>query len=113
MAEASGRQTETLVEIVQIGAAQVPPLNTFEIGPDALIRVKIGRVAWQLLQAQPPGATLAQEVLDGLTAMDRRSIPDHQQLTGHVPQQVAQEDRHLWTAGRRGPGPAATGGQSA
>jgi hypothetical protein len=30
--------------------------------------------------------------------VDRRAIPDDQQLAGHLSQQVAQEDDHLWTA---------------
>ena len=98
MAEAGGRQTQLLVEIVQIGAAHVPQLDVLETGPDALVRAEIGRVARQLLQAQLLGSTLGQEVLDGLTAMDRRPIPEHQQLAGYVPRQVAQEEHHLWTA---------------
>ena len=80
MTEASSCQTEMLVEVMQIGAAHVPQLDTFEVRPDALIRVQVGRVAWQLFQAQPLGSTLSQEVFDRLTAMDRRSIPDDQQL---------------------------------
>ena len=87
-----------LVEIVQIGAAHVPQLNVFEIGPDTLMRVEIGRVAWQLLQLEPFGSALGQEVFDRLTAMDRRPIPEHQELAGQVSQEVAQEQHHIWTA---------------
>jgi hypothetical protein len=86
-----------LVEIVQIGAAHVPQLDAFEIRPDTLIRVEIGRVAWQLLQAQPLGSTLSQEVFDRLTAMDRRSIPDDQHLARYLSQQMPQEEHDVWT----------------
>jgi hypothetical protein len=87
--KASGCQTQVLGEIVQIGAAHVPQLDAFEIRPDTLIRVEIGRVARQLFQAQSLGSTLRQEVFEGLTAMNRRPVPEHQQLAGHVAQQVA------------------------
>ena len=83
---------------MQVRAAHVPQFDAFEIGPDALVRVEIGCVAWQLLQLEPFGSTLSQEVFDRLTAMDRRPIPEHQELAGQVSQEVAQEQHHIWTA---------------
>ena len=98
VAEASGGQTEVLVELIQIGTAHVPQFDAFEVSPDTLIRVEIRGVARQLLKAQSFGSTLGQEVFDGLTAMDRRTIPEHQQLARHLSQQVPQEEHHLWIA---------------
>src|SRR5262249_4432097 len=57
-------------------------------GPDPLVRVQVGGVARQLLEAQSRGCTLSQERLDGLGAMDRRTVPDHQQLASDVSQQM-------------------------
>ena len=86
------------MKVMQVRAAHVPQLNAFEIGPDALVRVEIGCVARQLLQLEPFGSALSQEVFDRLTAMDRRPIPEHQELAGQVSQEVAQEQHHIWTA---------------
>ena len=86
------------MKVMQICATHVPQLDAFEVRPDALIRVKVGRVAWQLLQLEPFGSALGQEVFDRLTAMDRRPIPEHQELAGQVSQEVAQEQHHIWTA---------------
>jgi hypothetical protein len=94
-AETSGCQAQMLLEISQVRAAHVPEFHILEVSPDALIRVKSGGVARQLLEAQAPGRTLGQEFFDGLTAMNRRTVPDHQQLAGDVSQQMLEEADHL------------------
>ena len=73
------------------GQQQIGQFDALEIVPDALIRIEIRRVAGQLLQMQALGARLAQEVLDGLAVMDRRAIPDDQELPRDLAQQHAQE----------------------
>jgi hypothetical protein len=48
-----------------------------------------------LLQQQSLGCTLGQEFFDGLAAMDRRTVPDHQQLARDMSQQVLEEADYL------------------
>src|SRR5215472_361342 len=87
------------MEIVQVGAADVTQFDVLEIGPDTLVRIELGRVAGQLLEAQPLGAAVRQELLDRPAAMNRRAVPDHQQFAGQIAQQVAEEVHHIWAAG--------------
>jgi hypothetical protein len=50
-----------------------------------------------LLQLQPPGRPAGQKVLDRSSAMDRRSIPDEEQLARDLSQEVPQEADHVLT----------------
>ena len=95
VAEASGGTAEFAPQVRQVAAAEVPQLDPLEVVPDALVRVQLRRVAWELLQVQPLGPAVGQEVFDRLAAVDRRAIPDHQQLAGDLPQQVLQEADHV------------------
>jgi hypothetical protein len=91
VAESLDGQAQFEPQLVQIGAAKVAQLNVLEIVPDALIRIQVRGVARQLLQVEPRRRPLREEVLDGLSAMDRRPIPDHEQLARNLAQQVPQE----------------------
>jgi hypothetical protein len=91
MAKTGGGQAEVVSQVREVQAADVTQLDVFEIGPDALVRVQVGSVAWQLFQADPLGASVGQEVLDGLAAMDRGAIPEHQELAGDMAEQLLQE----------------------
>jgi hypothetical protein len=91
VAEASRGPAEFLAQVPQVPAADVPQLDPLEVIPDALVRVQLRRVAGQLLQADALGPAPGQEVLDRLPAMDRRAVPDHQQLAGDVAEQVPEE----------------------
>lgn len=91
MAKTSGGQAEVASQVRQVLAADVAQLDVLEVGPDALVRVQIGSVAGQLLQADSLGATLGQEVLHGLAAMDRGAIPEHQELARDVTEQMLQK----------------------
>jgi hypothetical protein len=95
VAKSSGCQAEVLLKVVEIGATDIPQLHVFEVRPDPLVRVQIGGVARQLLEAQPLGCTLSQKRLDGLRAVDRRTVPDHQQLASDVSQQMLEEVDYL------------------
>jgi hypothetical protein len=73
----------------EIGAAQIGECDALAVVPDALIGVEFRRIAGQLLEAQAVGGPLAQEVLDGLTTMDGRPVPDHQEFAADLAQQQA------------------------
>jgi hypothetical protein len=98
VSETGRGQAQVVVEIVQVGAADVTQLDVLEIGPDPFIRIELGRVARQLLETQPFGATVRQELLDRPAAMNRRAVPDDQQFAGQVAQEVTKELHHLWAA---------------
>ena len=91
VAEASGGEPELAAQVGEVLAADVAQLDVLQVGPDALIRVQVGGVAGELLQADPSGASLGQEVLDRLAAMDRSAVPDDQELAGDVAQEVLEE----------------------
>jgi len=75
-------------EILTADVAQFDPL---EIAPDALVGVQVWGVGWKLLQPDALGAPLGQKIFDRLPAMDRRAIPDDQELTGDLPQKMLEK----------------------
>jgi hypothetical protein len=59
----------------QVRTTTVAQLDPLEVAPDPLVRIKLRRIAGQLLQVQAFASTLAQELFDGLAAMDGRPVP--------------------------------------
>src|SRR3954451_4728564 len=78
-------------QLVQIGAAEVAEFDVLQIVPDALVRIQVGGVAGQLLQLEARRAPLCQEVLDEPSAMNRRPIPNHEQLAWNLAQEMLQK----------------------
>ena len=91
VAEASGGEAEVTSEVSQVLAADVGQVDVLEVVPDALVRVEVRGVAGKLFELDASGAALGQEVLDRLAAMDRRAVPDDQELAGDVAEQVLEE----------------------
>src|SRR3990172_10929108 len=91
VAQAGCRASELAGELGQVMTTPVPQFDPLQVSPDALVGVHIGGIAGQGFEVDPPGASLGQEVPHGLAAMDRRAVPDHQQLSGDLAQQVSQE----------------------
>ena len=91
MAEPGGGEAEVTSEMGEILAADVAQFDALEGVPDALVGVEVRGVAGELFQADALGAALGQAVLDGLATMDRRAVPDHQELAGDVAQEVLEE----------------------
>lgn len=93
--QSSNSQAHSATEMSEVGAAHISQLHSLQIVPDTFIGVKIRGIARQLFQANPPGTTVGQELLDGLATVDGRAIPDHQQLARDVTQQVLQKANHI------------------
>lgn len=91
MAKASGGEAKLASELAKGRAADVAEFDALEVVPDTLIRIELWGVARQALQLEAAGAAVSEEVFDGLTAMDRRAIPDDQELAGDVAEQVLEE----------------------
>jgi hypothetical protein len=58
--------TERIGQLDAIMAAEIAQFDAFEIVPDALVSIEVGRIARQPLQLEARGGAPAQEVLDGL-----------------------------------------------
>jgi hypothetical protein len=71
---------ELLVQVIQVGAADIAQLDALEILPDALSRIEIGSIARQLLQVEPFGRSSFQKGFDLFAPMNGRTIPDRQIL---------------------------------
>ncbi len=63
-------------------AAEVLQLHTLQVLPDSFVGIEIRSVARQLLQLQPRRRLTRQKVLDRPPAMNRRAVPDDEQLPG-------------------------------
>src|SRR5258706_4699492 len=75
----------------QVRTADIAEFPSLEIVPQPFDRIELRRIAGQLLQMQPSGRPPSQELLDGLAPMNRRAIPDQEQLAGDLPQEHPQE----------------------
>src|SRR5713101_3326400 len=79
------------MQLIQIGTADIAQLHSLEIIPDALIWVQIRGVARQLFQLQTFGRPSLEKVFDLVPAMDRRAIPNQQDLARDLAQEDTQE----------------------
>ena len=80
-----------MAEFIRIMATDVSQLDMLQVIPDPFVRVQIGRIARQLLQAELPGSARRQAGLDGLVAVDGRTIPNDQHFATNMAQQMLQE----------------------
>jgi hypothetical protein len=86
------RDAKSRREIATTDSAQLP---TFQVVPPPVHRVQIRSVARQLFEMDPPSGPTGQEVRDGLAAMDRCAIPDHQEFAGDLAQQQTEKADHI------------------
>jgi hypothetical protein len=79
------------MQVVQISTTDIAQLHPFEVIPNALVRVKIRSRAGKLFQMQAFSRSSLEKVLDLLTTMNRRAIPDEQDRPLDLAQEHAQE----------------------
>lgn len=79
------------MQVIPSGATDIAQLDAREVIPDALIRIEVRGIAGQLLSMQPVRRSCLEEVLDLLAAMERRTIPAHEDFAPDLAQQHAQE----------------------
>lgn len=91
VAQALGRCTQSVAEVAQVLTTAVAQFDMLQIVPNTLVRIEIRGIAGQAFQMEACGGPLAQEVLDGLGAVNRSAIPDDEELAGDVAQQMAQK----------------------
>jgi hypothetical protein len=51
-----------------------------QVPPDSLLGIELGRVTGEAFEAQPIAGLLMQELPGSAAAMDRRAVPEHEQL---------------------------------
>jgi hypothetical protein len=90
-AQAADGQPQFPPEFVEILAAAIPQLGPLQQIPHPLIGIEIRSVAGQALQVQSRGRARGEEVLHRLAVVDGRAVPDHQQLTPDLTEQLAEE----------------------
>src|SRR5919199_484940 len=86
---------------LQILAAEITHLDVLEVSPDALFRIQLRRIAGKALEVDPLSRPVAQILPDGFAAVDRRAIPEDQQLARDMAPQMIEEADHLGARDRR------------
>src|SRR5215213_3932129 len=85
---------QLLMQFREIITAQVAQLDLLEIAPNPFVGVQLRRIGRELLQTDPRRATGGEKVADRLGPVDRRPVPDHQQLPRNIAQEVPEEAHH-------------------
>ncbi len=63
-------------QVIEVRAADIAQLDTLEVIPDALVRIQVGSIARELFQMQALGGPSLEKVLDLMSSMGRRAIPN-------------------------------------
>lgn len=84
-------QSQCSPKLREIRAAHIAQLHAFQVVPDALVGIQIRCVTWQPLKMNALGTAIGQELFDRFATMNRRAVPNHQQLARDVAEQMFQE----------------------
>lgn len=96
--QAADGEPQLPAQFVEILTAAVPKLDPLEVVPDAFIRVEVRCVGRQLNEVEPRGCSRCQKVADGVPTVNRRSVPDDEQLARNLAQQLVEEGDHVCPA---------------
>lgn len=89
--------TQLHLNLLHLKTTNILEFDSFEQIPDPLLRIQLGSIGRQTLQMDTLGSTAAQEIFDGLTAMNRSTIPDHQQFARDLTGEQLQKANNIWT----------------
>jgi len=88
------------LDMVHLKTIHVFPLDAFEQIPDPFVRIQCWRRARQTFEMQTCGSSFCHRIVDGLTAMNRGTVPHDQ----HVARDLSREHLHkahdIWACGR-------------
>ncbi len=101
LAEPLAGGTKLPSRFLQILAAEIAHLDVLEVPPDALFWIQLRRIAGEALEVDPVGRPVAQIPPNGFAAVDRRPIPEDQQLARDVAPQMIEEADHFGARDRR------------
>ncbi len=80
MPETRSGKNQFRIELQEILATQILEFAAFEQIPDPFLWIEFGCISRQTLQVNTLSPTRSQELFDGLTVMNRGTIPDDEQL---------------------------------
>src|SRR5579862_4250019 len=83
------------LDVLYIKTTNVLEFDSFEQIPDAFLRIQFWRISRQTFKMNPFSTAFCQVIFDGLTAMNSRSIPDHQQFARNLTSEQLQEADHF------------------
>jgi hypothetical protein len=83
------------LNVLDVKTTNILEFDPLEQVPNTFLRIQLRRISRQLFEMNALGTSFAQEVFDGLTAMNRSSVPDHQQVSGDLTGQQLQEANHI------------------
>jgi len=66
--------------VLEVRTTDIAQFDALEVIPNALIRVQVWGIARQVFQMQALSGSSLEKVLDCLSSMNRRTIPDEQEL---------------------------------
>jgi hypothetical protein len=70
-------------------------LDPFELVPKAFTRIQLRGIGRQALEMEALRRPVREKLPDGMTAVDRRAIPNDDHLAGHLAQQVLEKPDHV------------------
>ena len=79
----------------EIDATHITQLDPFQVGPQPLTRIQLGRIGREPLQMDTVRRAVPQQRLDHVTAVNGGSIPKNDQATGDLPQHMLQKGDHV------------------
>jgi hypothetical protein len=94
-AHAFHRGTALIAEMAQVETAHIPHLDACELVPEALVRIELRGIRRQTLQVEALRRPIREELLNGVAAVNGRTIPDEPHPTRHRAQQVLQKGHHI------------------
>ena len=89
------RVAQLTTQMWDVKTAHIAQLDPFELLPEALVRIQLRGIGRQALQVEAWRRAISQELLDGMAAVDGRSIPDNHHPARDLAQQVLQEGDHI------------------
>ena len=100
LAEPLAGGAERPAGLPEIMSTEVAHLDLLQMPPDAFLRVHLRGITGKALEVDPLGRAVVEILPDGFAAVDRRAIPDDQQLAGNDTSQMitsALEIAASWT----------------
>ena len=85
---------QLLAKLGPIMTIDVRQLDLLQLVPDPFDRIQVWGIAGQPLDMQPRCSLPSQECLDRFVAVDQDPVPDDEQLSGQLPQQIVPKAHH-------------------
>ena len=76
-------------------ATHIPELDSLQMRPQALARIQFRGIGGQALHVKPRRRPGREQLPHGVTAVDRRAIPDEHHVAGHLAPQVLEKADHV------------------